>query len=633
MKKIIISGVAMLFSVLAWSEYSMIIHRSEGKLSFSDCESVDSVKCVGANLKLYEQGEDVSEIPFRELDSLTFVDADQLVPRDTIFVTFSEGSAKCVNPYQSSVEIKTEGAFVNVNSSAYQKDIVYFLSGSCANGYFAIDSERKFTVIMKDLTLTSNKELPPIRSFSGKTMTIKLQGKNTLTDSANDTSNAVIRSKGQIVFEESTGSLVVNAKQKRGIQTGDYIEVKSGDITVNSDLDDCVRVKDYFWMSGGKFAINGGGLNVTNGYFRLGNGSFTATSNLEEVEIIEIESELLDEDDLVVTDAEHGAFWMTSGVLTIESSAKGARGINADGDVNVYGGKINCVLSGSSVYVNEDGVTNTTAIKADGCINFTGGTHTFSADATAVGARLLNGDLGVNFDNGVSLTLSNAAPSFAYTTYKEESKEKSSSLIKSDKNIVFKQCGVDIRSTATANGAYGIVTDGNIEVNDLAVVSIESNSADGIYVDEDQNGKLVCNGGYISSCSDGGRAYSCPVSSKGGFCVGVGKYKHNGGFAGSSFGTAMDMSYDNTPFQLTDASGKVIFSHKGKFMGGGTMVANKLSITAPQLEKDVTYIYKVGGTLAGDAIQPSGFVSDGVYTGGESFEVTISRPTVSVPIR
>jgi len=631
MKKIIISGVALLFSVFAWSEYSMIIHRSGGKLSFADCPTVDSVKCVGGNFKLYENGEDVSEIPFQQLDSLTFVDANQLVPRDTVYVTFSEGSVKCVNPYQSSVEIKTDGACVNVNSLAYQKDIVYVLSGSSSNGYFAIDSERKFKVIMDNLTLTSNKVLPPIRSFSGKTMTIALKGKNSLTDSANDTANAVIRSKGQIIFEQSDGSLVVNAKQKRGIQTGDYIEVKGGDITVNSDLGDCVRVKDYFWMSGGKFAINGGGLNVTNGYFRLGNGSFTATSNMDKVKIIEIESELLDEDEMTVTDAEHGAFWMTSGVLTIESSAKGARGIKADGDVNVYGGKIKCVLTGTSVYDAEDGSTNTTAIKADGCINFMDGTHEFSATASATGARLLTGDSGLTFDNGVSLTLSNASSSFAYLNSLSEDKVKVSSLIKSDKKIVFNMSSLYLRSTATIDGAYGIVSDADMEVNDNAVIVIESASADGVYVDEEKNGKLVCNGGYISTCSNGGRAYSCPIAAKGGVCVGVGKYKHNGGFANSSYGTAGDLSYDFTPFQVLDETGAVIFSHNGKFMDG--LSANKLSISA-KLSKDQTYTYKVGGKLTGgDVIGPSGFVSGGTYSGGEDYDVTISRTNILNPIR
>ena len=631
MKKIIISGLAMLFSVFAWSEYTMIVHRSGGKLSFSDCESVDSVKCVGANLKLFEQGEDVSEIPFRQLDSLTFVDADVLVPRDTVFVVFSEGAVRCLNPYESSVEIKTDGACVNVNSLAYQKDIVYHLSGSSTNGYFAIDSERKFTVIMNDLTLTSNKELPPVRSFSGKTMTVKLQGKNTLTDSANDTANAVIRSKGQIVFEESTGSLVVNAKQKRGIQTGDYIEVKGGDITVNSDLDDCVRVKDYFWLSGGKFAINGGGLNVTNGYFRLGNGSFTATSNMDKVKIIEIESELLDEDEMVVTDAEHGAFWMTSGVLTIESSAKGARGIKADGDVNVYGGKINCVLSGTSVYDAEDGSTNTTAIKANGYVKFMSGVHTFSTTSTAVGSRLITGDMGVTFDNGVSVDLSNASSSFFYVSNSGEDKTKVCSMVKSDKNIVFNNCSVHLRAEAASDGAYGLITDADMEVNDNAVVVIETASADGVYVDSEANGKLICKGGYISSFSGKARAFSCPISSAGGTCVGVGKYRHNGGFAGSSYQSALDLEYDMTPFQVTDAAGTVLFSHNGKFMDGYT--AGKLSISYP-FQNGSSYKFKVGGTLTGDVIGTSGFVNNGVYSGGEVFDFdSHSRPTISMSIR
>ena len=622
----------MLFSVFAWSEYSMIIHRTEGKLSFSDCASVDSVKCVGSNFKLYEQDEEVTEIPFRQLDSLTFVDADMLIPRDTVYITYSDAGVKCDNPYESTVTITKNGACVNVKSLAYQKDIVYFLSGSCSNGYFAIDSERKFTVIMKDLTLTSSMELPPVRSFSGKTMTIKLQGKNTLTDSPNDTTNAVIRSKGQIVFEESGGSLVVNAKQKRGIQTGDYIEVKGGDITVNSELGDCVRVKDYFWLSGGKFAINGGGLNVTNGYFRLGKGSFTATSNIDKIKIIEIESELLDEDDVVVTDDTHGAFWMTSGVLTINASAKGARGIKADGDVNVMGGKINCVMSGTSVYDAEDGSTNTTAIKADGYVKFSSGDHDISSTSTAVGSRLISGDKGVIFEE-VTLNLKNASSSFSYISQSGEDKTKVSSMVKSDQNIVFNQnSSLYLRSEAATDGAYGLVTDADVEVNDKAIVVIESVSADGVYVDSKANGKLISKGGYISSFSSKARAFSCPIASAGGVCVGVGKYRHNGGFAGSTYQSALDLEYDMTPFQVTDAAGTVLFTHTGKFMDSYT--AGKLSVSYP-FEKGSLYKFKVGGALTGgSAIGPSGFVTGATYSGGEVFDLeSDDRPTVSMSIR
>lgn len=629
MKKKIFTVLALSFSVFAWAEYSMLIHQSSGKTSIEDCDSVDSLKCGKSSAKVYTSDGDISEIPFASLDSITFMDEEDLIPKDTVFITYGGNSVKCVNPYESAVSIETNGACVNVNSKAYYKDLVYVLSGSSSDGYFAIDSERKFKVIMNNLTLTSQKELSPIRSFSGKAMSIELKGKNTLTDSANDTCNAVLRSKGQIIFSKSSGSLTVNAKQKRAIQSGDYIVIEGGTINTYSELGDCVRANDYFFMKNGSLSLNGGGLNVTNGYFIIDGGKLNAVSSLDGVKIIDVETEFVDEEGDTIADSKHGACYITGGDLTFELSGEGARFIKIDGDFSMMGGSMEGTLSGPSFYESGDGVTNSSIIKAKGSVSILRGVCHLTASSKAIGARIIGSDADVIIDGGAELVLKNEAPIFSYVTGTDKAKTKASSAIKADGKVALNTCDVTIVCSAAEDGAYGIVSDGNVEVNEGAVVTIDCLSNDGIFIDEEMNGKLVSNGGFLAAHSETGYGISAPISSKGGVYVSLGKYKHNLGFSGSTYGTFMDLSYDGTPFQVTDAEGTVIFSHKGGF---SSAKATKLSMSFSNVRGD-TYYYKVGGTLSGETEGSSSFVLDGTYSGGEEFEADAPRATSSINFR
>ncbi len=631
MKKYVFTACALLLSVLVWGEYSMLIHRSEGKTSVANCESVDSVKCVKKSILFHKGADEVTSFDISGVDSITFVDADELIPRDTVYVTFQRGGVKCVNPYESFVDIKVDEGGVNVKSTAYYKDIVYVLSGSSSNGSFVINSERKFKVILDNLTLTSEGKVSPIRSLSGKTMSVKLVGTSTLTDSENDTCNAVIRSKGQIVFEPCDGKLEVNAKQKRAIQSGDYIEVNGGTIKTTSSVGDCIRANDYFLMTGGNVSMNGGGLNVTDGYFRMDGGSLQAVSDLNKVKMIEVETEFVDEEGDTIANAEHGAFYMNGGELKFNLSGEGSRFVKVDGDIVVNDGKINGSIDGPSLLETitsgadvENDVTNTTAMKADGFIYFYGGVHSLQSGSKADGARLLASDNGIVFDKGVKVSLKSESTVYQYTSLSGKAKKKISAAIKTDKAVVFKDCEVNITSTSFA---YGVASDGNTEVNDGAEVTIVCDSNDGVYVCTDCAGKLVCNGGYIASYTKNGSwAFACPISLNGGLAVGFGKVKHSSGLKSSKYGLLLDREYDGTPFQVVDESGNVMFSHKGKV--GGEQVSVTQLCMGFRFVKGDTFYYKVGGSLKnGEDVGTTGFVLDGTYSGGDEYEAVGPRET------
>jgi hypothetical protein len=201
--------------------------------------------------------------------------------------------------------------------------------------------------------------------------------------------------------------------------------------------------------------------------------------------------------------------------------------------------------------------------------------------------------------------------------------KKIAAAIKTDKNVVFKDCEVNIISSSYA---YGIASDGNTEVNDGAVVSIICESNDGVYVCTDCAGKLVCNGGYIASRSNASWAFSCPISLNGGLAVGFGKAKHSSGLKSSKYGLLLDREYDGTPFQVVDEAGNVLFSHNGKV--GNEKVSVTQLCMGFQFVKGDTFYYKVGGSLKnGNDVGYTGFVVDGTYSGGDSYEAIGPRET------
>lgn len=620
MKKTFLFALVVSCASMAWGQYSMVLHRSSGKRSSANCETLDSIKCGKTVLKFYKSSE-TSDYSLSTLDSITFVNSDDLIPRDTVYVTFAENDATIVNPYGENLQITKKGACVTVNSTTIEKDIVFSLSGKSSDGYFSIDSEHKFKVILDGLTLASKQAVSPIRSFSGKTMSVILKGNNSLTDSASDTSNAVLRSKGQIIFEESDGSLTVNAKQKRAIQSGDYIEVQGGTIVANSELGDCLRSNDYFLMKGGNITLNGGGLNVTNGYFQMDGGNLSIKSDVDTVKLIDIETEFVDEEGDTIYDATHGAFYLNGGNISFEATGVASRFIKVDGDVTVKGGSITGSLAGASVYDAADGVTNATVIKADGVIQMLGGKHDLRVLSSAIGGRVLSSTKGIVFDGGVDMQMVNSAPSFSYTTVKGMDKEKESSLIKTDARVTFNKCDLYVVSDAKEDGAYGMVADGDMTVADGANVHIESYSNAGIFVDKEASGKLVVNGGYLSAFSMKGKAVSenCPVWSNGGIFVILSPQKSCGGFLNSAYSVLQDKSYDNSPIKVAGEDGKVIFVHKGAF---SSELKSGVLYIGGAFVKDETYLYTLGGTASGTS-KYSGFLTSGAtYSGGDEYEVT-----------
>ena len=117
------------------------------------------------------------------------------------------------------------GAHVTIaqsNTAAVDDDeITYTLSGSTADGEFALSGSYKCTVSLAGLSLT-NPSGAAINITNGKRIQIsaKKNTENTLTDGANGSQKACLYSKGQIQLQ-GNGTLNVVGNTKHAIKSGD----------------------------------------------------------------------------------------------------------------------------------------------------------------------------------------------------------------------------------------------------------------------------------------------------------------------------------------------------------------------------------------------------------------------------
>ena len=136
-------------------------------------------------------------------------------------------------------------------------EILYYLSGTSADGEFYLEGSYKASVILNALTLT-NPSGPAINIQNGKriNVSVKNETENSLTDGANGDWKGCFVCKGHTEFK-GKGKLTVNGKSANGIWSKEYVEIKNCTINIPSAVKDGLNCNQYFLMESGT-------LNITN---------------------------------------------------------------------------------------------------------------------------------------------------------------------------------------------------------------------------------------------------------------------------------------------------------------------------------------------------------------------------------
>ena len=227
----------------------------------------------------------------------------------TVYVAFSDNGNAEVSGTNADFTISVIGNHVTLVYSG-DEYVMYELTGTTTDGCFKLYSSRKQALALNGLNLTNpngasiNIQGTVSEPNKGKRTFIVLNGENTLADGTSysatptgEDEKGTLFSEGQLVFS-GEGSLAVNASDKSGIVSDDYVTFNGGNlsIAVTSDVyydeEDAeykstagIKANDYVKMVSGSLVIIHSGLGGKgiscdgNGYFLGGTTTVTVTGS------------------------------------------------------------------------------------------------------------------------------------------------------------------------------------------------------------------------------------------------------------------------------------------------------------------------------------------------------------------
>ena len=312
---------------------------------------------------------------------------DTKVDNNTVKVTYSGETAHVViagniAPY---VEATVNGAHVAlIQDYEYEGDeITYELSGSSANGSFWMDGKLKASFLLNGLTL-HNPDSAAINIRDGKRISLELaEGTaNSISDGEGGDWKACLMVKGHTELKGG-GSLTIEGNTCHAFWGKEYIEVKKtfGTLNITKAIGDGINVNQYFEMKGGTISISGVGDDG-----------------------IQLSYDTDDDGNIVDEDENTGEASLKGGTLTINTTGAGSKGIKTEGRFLMTGGELNVTQQGA-VDASGTDLDYCAGVRAKGDIAIQGGQLT--VNSTAYGGRGLNADGAITIDESMATTTIN----------------------------------------------------------------------------------------------------------------------------------------------------------------------------------------------------------------------------------
>ena len=461
----------------------------------------------------------------------------------TVNIVFTESGATWDGDVNDTdLTVTATGAHVVVNSTV-SDTVAYTVSGSTSNGSLTVYSDRKFQLRLAGAQITNPSGAPINIQGKKRVFVVLADGtENTLTDGTDySTAKACLFSKGQLIFSGS-GRLNVYGNNKAGIRSSDYVVIRPH----------------------------------TNIYVET-----TAGNGIKGDEALNI----------------------YGGVVNVQVSANGAKGLSSDGHVLISGGRTTAIVTGSSVYDSDEAdIAGSSCVKADSTFTITGGA--LYLKNTGKGGKGISVDQQARFYGGTTAVITTGS------TYKYSSSLDSKSKgVKADGDIVVSGGVLKVRTTG-GDGSEGIesksvmtVTGGSVQayasddaINTASHLYIQggtvyaySTGNDGI----DTNGNLYLQGG--NTVAYGSRSPECGIDTneEGGYTA----YFTGGNLFAIGGGNSTPGNSNSTQGYVT-ASGSV---SKGSvaalFTESETLLA---SFTLPASYSSGSMLFTAGGMSAGN---------------------------------
>ncbi len=523
MKTLTISSKALLVAMAlagVQSATAQTLNAEVGQVTYQvDADSTGQVKFTDATtLTLTGKSYVITDV------SRLYTTTTAACGKDTVYVTYStSGAAVIANaamaPYLTITA--SEGDVTIDQSDDLATEITYILAGTSTDGSFTMDGEYKATVVLSDLTLTKSSQAP-VNIENGKRINIVIEGSNTLTDSSSSSGKGALMVNGHSEITGS-GTLSLYGYAKHGYWADEYVQIKksfTGTIQVLKAASDGFNINQYFEMNGGTVDI---------------------TSNIGDDGIA-----------VAADDDETGYALIQGGTLNITTTAASAKGLKADGNININEDKGTTVItitnSGAAAYDSDDKeVKGTACISSDANITIDAGTITLTA--TGNGGKGLKCDSTFTMNDG-TLTATTSGTKYTYSSDSSSPKP------------------IKVGEKTQSGNSYTYV--GHVQINGGTITATASGQSEGSEGIESKN-TLTIAGGDITVT-----AYDDAINS------------------------ARDMNITGGTVTVISQNNDGLDSNADLYISGGTVMA--LSSTDPECAIDAAEGYNVyfnGGTILG----------------------------------
>lgn len=313
------------------------------------------------------------DVPVTDESDSTFNDYVENSSWNKVINIAFDGNEATVTGTVPGVAVQVSGAHVTVTNLS--GPVKFAVSGKTNDGSLKFYGDKRFQIYLDGADIT-NPNGAAINNQGGKSLYIVLAdgSVNTLrdgavyTDVADEDQKAALFSEGQLLFS-GKGKLEVYAIGRGGIRSDDYIRVRPGvNIYVNSTALDGLRANDGLLIDGGVINVETSGAGAKG----LRSGGLMQVNGGRLVAISHGDSRIETVDGVADTTACAALYCdsllnVQAGTLLLKATGDGGKGLNAKQDVTIDGGTFKAVATGTRVIKKPKG------IKVDGDFAISGG--------------------------------------------------------------------------------------------------------------------------------------------------------------------------------------------------------------------------------------------------------------------
>ena len=500
------------------------------------------------------------------------------------------------DPAIEGVTITIDGNNVTANHGSTE-GVCYVVTGKTTDGSLVVNGNTNFELNLNGADITSASTTAIDIEGKGNAYLV-VNGTNKVKDGTTADHKAAIYSKGKLLIS-GDGSLEVYGTYKNGIHGKTNIVIDKGvNLYVNSTANNGIKAGDNMYINGGIInvevsadggkAINGDADVVINGgrttVIATGNGTWEADETLAYGGDTKAAAGI----------GSDATFYMNGGELYAKATGSGGKGVKADLEGYITGGKIRIITEGGLYYSNGSTESH----------NYTGNTDNLPAAYTS-------------------------SPKGMKIGYKDDT------VTPTETYGVLKISGGDIMIRTSGNNAEGMESKGTLDItggtllvyahddaiNSTGDMTISGGTTVAVGTNNeaiDANGNMYLKGGTIIACGANGAETGIDINEQKKLYISGGYIFAIGGRVDGNLGSTTQGIISATG--SVSANSSISVSNGSKTLFTFTMPpvsysgSNVMIISTPDLSSGSTYTLTAGSSSA--SVTASNTISSGMGGGG-----------------